>query len=544
MSSCNNKNNSKTNPNSLTSAQINVRSLDMSDFKEKVLNHYLNGTDDQNVDADELLARSILPPGTAQARNFSSVAFEYPAYNASQCVACMECVVECPDAAIYARVTPEPNFEQDLEKISDPELKEAVKNRFTKTQKYWELPQKKGMTPSYFSIWVDPDKCKGCGECVAVCDSHGALSMVHKETHPMSHEKGGIDFIRKDLTPTPHEYLNDKLLVDLFLIDDHWVYRGGAGACRGCGEITALKMALTATSAKYGKDMVLVAATGCNSVFSSTYPYNIFNVPWANPLFENAPATAQGVRMRLDQTGKKDTKVWVIGGDGAMSDIGFQSLSRMVASGANINVLVLDTQVYSNTGGQASSSTFLGQNAKMSYHGRDIHGKTEHRKELGKILMAHPDAYVAQVSPAYYNHFLRAVLGALEYNGPSVIIAYSPCMPEHGIADDSSFEQSKSAVISRAFPLFVYDPRNGDTFKERLDLRGNPSINNDWHIDNKTQTTQDFIWFAKSEERFAKMFDKEGQPEPEILESQLDRLRNWKTLKELAGVPAATPHSH
>ena len=121
----------------------------------------------------------------------------------------------------------------------------------------------------------------------------------------------------------------------------------------GCGEATAIRHMLAATGFAYGADKIgIVAATGCNSVYGSTYPYNPFSVPWTNSLFENAPADAMGIRLRWDQEEHTDRKLWVIGGDGAMYDIGFQSLSRMLMSGMDIKVLVLDTQVYSNTGGQ------------------------------------------------------------------------------------------------------------------------------------------------------------------------------------------------
>lgn len=511
------------------------KSRDLSQFQQQILDPYLKGTAEASIDANELLARSIVPPMTAAQRNFSSLAFDYPQFHADKCVACMECVIECPDAAMYARVTTDAQLTESLAKLSTDAEKAAVQKRFTHTQKFWDTYEKRGKTPANFSIWIDPEKCKGCGECAAVC-AHGSLEMKHKETLPMHEEKLSIEFLREKLPPTPKEYINDKLLVDMFLVDDHWIYRGGAGSCKGCGEITALKMAMSATTFKYGKDMAIVAATGCNSVFSSTYPYNIFSVPWTNPLFENAAATAVGVRMRLNQTGKQNTKLWVVGGDGAMSDIGFQSLSRMLLSGEDIKVLVLDTQVYSNTGGQASSATFLGQNAKMSVHGRTATGKTERRKELGQILMAHPDVFVAQVSPAYYNHFLRATLSALEYKGPAVLIAYAPCMPEHGIGDDASYASSRAAVLSRAFPLFVHDPRLGQGLKQRLDLRGNPSLNETWHKDAKTGDLMDFVWFARQEERFAKLFNKDGTPTEPLLKSQEDRGKNWDLLRELAGM--------
>jgi pyruvate-ferredoxin/flavodoxin oxidoreductase len=172
----------------------------------------------------------------------------------------------------------------------------------------------------------------------------------------------------------------------------------------------------------------------------------------------------------------------------------------------------------------------------MSMHGRAASGKTERRKELGLIMLNHPDVFVAQVSPAYHNHFLRAVTAALEYKGPSVIIAYSPCMPEHGIPDDSAYDRSRAAVLSRAFPLFVHDPRAGKKLKQRLDLRGNPSLNETWHKDPKTGELMDFTWFARQEERFAKQFGKDGSPSEALLKSQEDRARNWELLREMAGL--------
>jgi len=183
---------------------------------------------------------------------------------------------------------------------------------------------------------------------------------------------------------------------------------------------------IAATRQVYGPEsMGIVAATGCNSVFGSTYPFNPYLVPWTNSLFENSPAVALGIRAGWDQAGHPDRRLWVMGGDGAMYDIGFQALSRMVASGADIKVLVLDTQVYSNTGGQASTASFGGQVTKLSAFGSAIHGRPEPRKELGRILMAHGDVYVAQTTPAHLNHFYRSILEANEFTGPAVVIVYS-----------------------------------------------------------------------------------------------------------------------
>ncbi len=194
-----------------------------------------------------------------------------------------------------------------------------------------------------------------------------------------------------------------------------------------------------------------------------------------------------------------------------MYDIGFQALSRMVASGADIKVLVLDTQVYSNTGGQASTATFGGQVTKLSAFGKAQHGRPERRKELGRILMAHGDVYVAESTPAHINHFYRAIMDANAYPGPAVIIAYTPCQPEHGIADDASNRQAKLAVDSRAFPLFTYDPRRGPSMHERLSLQGNPSLREDWTA-LPDGTSVDFLAFARTEGRFAPHFGPDGTP--------------------------------
>jgi len=218
-----------------------------------------------------------------------------------------------------------------------------------------------------------------------------------------------------------------------------------------------------------------------------------------------------------------------------MYDIGFQALSRMVASGSDVKVLVLDTQVYSNTGGQASTASFGGQVTKMSAFGTALHGRPEARKELGRILMAHGEVYVAQTTPAHLNHFYRAILEANAFPGPAVVIVYSACMPEHGIADDAATRQAKLAVDSRAFPLFTYDPRRGPRMADRLSLQGNPAIRDDWSKAPDGESI-DFLSFARTEGRFAPHFGPSGEPTDEIQATNLDRLATWRTLQELAGV--------
>jgi pyruvate/2-oxoacid:ferredoxin oxidoreductase beta subunit len=143
--------------------------------------------------------------------------------------------------------------------------------------------------------------------------------------------------------------------------------------------------------------------------------------------------------------------------------------------------------------------------------------------------------YVAQTTPAHINHFYRVVMEANEYPGPAVVIVYTPCQPEHGIADDASTAQAKLAVTSRAFPLFTYDPRKGPTIAERLSLQGNPAPKEDWFTATDG-SVQDFLAFARTEGRFAPHFAADGTPTVEINATLEDRLANWRTLQEMAGV--------
>ncbi|MBE7467279.1 MAG: thiamine pyrophosphate-binding protein [Planctomycetes bacterium] len=510
--------------------------LDVADFNERVITAYERGVAELELEADRDLSRSLIPAGTGVMRDFSYIAPEIPEFIPENCVACMECVVECPDTAILGKVVKNPALEAELSGITDPDYRAHVAKQFTKTQKFHVTYEKQKKEPGLFGIFIDPTKCKGCAECVEVCGSHAALKMVKKTDENLETYRKDWQVYKK-LPDTPMEYVNERIVTDLMLVEKALLYVGGAGSCAGCGEATALRMMLAATAFQAGKENIgLVASTGCNTVYTSTYPYNPYLVPWTNSLFENGPADAMGVRARWNQKGWNNKRLWVIGGDGAMNDIGFQSLSRMLASGMDIKVLVLDTQVYSNTGGQASTSTYTGQETKMSAHGKAQGGKTERRKELATICMMHPETLVAQTTCAHINHFYKAVMAANEFDGPAVINVYTTCQPEHGVADNMAGHQAKLAVESRAFPLIMYDPRKGERMKERLSLAGNPAMKDDWYLNPKTKEPVDFTYFARTEGRFAKHFDKEGNPSETLLASQADRLKNWHMLQELAGL--------
>ncbi len=508
--------------------------LDVNDFNERIIRGYEEGHGEKELPADLSLARSFIPAGTATLRDFSYVAPEIPEFITENCTGCMDCVTECPDTAILGKVLAESDLEAKLKAIPDEEDRAMFEKQWSRTRKYYEGPKKKGKDGGRFAIIIDPSKCKGCAECVTVCDDL-ALKMIPKSEEVMSTIRKSHRYF-KDFGPSDESYISDSLLIDMMLKEQTHIYVGGAGSCAGCGEGTALRMMCAATGFKYGNQWGIIAATGCNTVYTSTYPYNPYLVPWTNSLFENAPADSMGIRSRWDQMGWGDKPLWCIGGDGAMFDIGFQSLSRMLASGMNIKVLVLDTQVYSNTGGQASTSSYIGQNTKMSQHGKLLGGKQERRKEIAQIAMMHPRTFVAQTTAAHTNHFYKSVLGALEFDGPAVISCYTTCQPEHGVADNMAADQARLAVDTRAFPLLIYDPRKGNTIKSRLSLQGNPAVNEDWWTNPKTGEVVDFIDFCRSEGRFAKHFDREGNPSLVLQASRQDRLENWHVLQELAGI--------
>lgn len=515
---------------------IRLNVVDVADFNDRVVGAYNKGTAEKGLEADDQVARSVIPGGTGALRDFSYIAPDIPLLIAENCVGCMECVTQCPDTAILGKAIEPKVLDERLNGITDEKERESMSAQWAITTKYFNVLEKKGVGGGKFGIFIDPTKCKGCAECVDACGDHDALKMIRKDDENLGWYQRAFNFFRS-LPETPGKFINEKALADMMLAERALLYVGGAGSCMGCGEATALRMMLAATGFVYGRENVgIVAATGCNTVYTSTYPYNPYIISWTNSLFENAPADAMGVRARWNQLGWNKKRLWIVGGDGAMLDIGFQSLSRMFASGMDIKVLVLDTQVYSNTGGQTSTGSFKGQDAKMSFHGKVIDGKKENRKEIANIALMHKDVYVAQTTCAHMNHFYKAVMEANEYPGPAIINVFTTCQPEHGVADNMAEHQAKLAADSRSFPLFIFDPRKGTRIKERMSLAGNPNMKEDWYVNPKTGEAVDFVAFARTEGRFSKHFDKDGNPSATLLSAQQDRLENWRLLQELAGI--------
>jgi pyruvate-ferredoxin/flavodoxin oxidoreductase len=299
-------------------------------------------------------------------------------------------------------------------------------------------------------------------------------------------------------------------------------------------------------------------ATGCSSVYGSTYPYNPYPFPWSNHLFQDAPSVSLGLfegHMRKMADGFRTIRLaeaelsgkgyaeeqeslrtfnWrdftdeeyllsppvvAVGGDGAMYDIGFQNVSRALMAGRPLKIFVLDTQVYSNTGGQACTSGFVGQVSDMAPYGKAWKGKEEIRKEISLIGAAHRTAFILQGNLSNYTHLIEGFIDGLNTRRPALFNVYAVCQPEHGVADDASHLRSKMALESRAYPVLRFDPDAGDTWETCFDLEGNPSIDTDWPTyqlsyadeDGQQQTMElpmTFADFAVQEGRFRKHFRK------------------------------------
>ena len=289
--------------------------------------------------------------------------------------------------------------------------------------------------------------------------------------------------------------------------------------------------------------MAMAAHTGCNTVYGSTAPNNPHPYPWMNSLFQDGVTVGwlMGESFIVDHarrsviperladillTARRRTssttqeyyhlthftdalmtdqeivelpKVWVVGGDGGMGDIGYQNMSKVILQNRpNVKALMLDTQVYSNTGGQNSDSTPMLGGDDMNAFGAATQGKNTEKKTVAETFLAgHGSPFVAQVSMANAPKLYRAILDGLEYRGTMFLQAFTTCQPEHGVADDMALHQAQRVRDSRGVPEFVFNPRLGETYQEALDIKGNPSIDLDWY-ETKSKTTGEIAALHRS----------------------------------------------
>ncbi|MCZ2146626.1 MAG: 2-oxoacid:acceptor oxidoreductase family protein, partial [Bryobacterales bacterium] len=606
---------------------------DIHRFWEQTGSFYITGKGNDNL-VDPFIGLSFIPAVTGVFRDMTGIRFEHPEWIAENCTACGACYTVCPDSAIPGLVHSPPAVldtahkmvvrsgrpvkylpravravEQRLrprlqaagekadvraliqEAIADvllgyaPDsaerkeveqefewLREALGEfKFSLTQPYWTAREKRQKgSGGLLSITVNPYACKGCMECVEVCDDD-ALRPIPQTAETIGRLRRDWNYWMALPTTSPEfiriDNLDEKIgALETLLLDkrNYMGMVGGDGACLGCGEKTVihlfvatvealmqprvarqvekidgllqrldqhvrLKLAASMDLSDIGRvesaldklkdsDLTLASfseklderhagqtidsewlrevtqllaklkhlkaqytegpgrrgrsslgiinATGCTSVWGSTYPFNPYPFPWANHLFQDSPSMAMGVfeghmakmaegfkairmaeielnggyrkekhgefltyfdwRKFSDEEYQLCPPVISIGGDGAMYDIGFQNLSRMMMSGKPIKALVLDTQVYSNTGGQACTSGFTGQISDMAQYGKAVKGKEEVRKEIALIGMAHRTTYVAQGSFSNATHLIESFIDGLNARRPALFNIYIP----------------------------------------------------------------------------------------------------------------------
>lgn len=317
--------------------------------------------------------------------------------------------------------------------------------------------------------------------------------------------------------------------------------------------------------------MAMGAHTGCNTVYGSTPPNNPHPYPWLNSLFQdgatiswmmgesfmmdNARRSIIPERMidhlsggdaldeatyfnythftdalMTDQEIKELPKVWCVGGDGGMGDIGFQNVSKAILQNRpNVKMLMLDTQVYSNTGGQNSDHSPMTGGFDMNQAGAASQGKLNEMKNIAEcFLNGHGSPYLAQVSMADSAKLYTSLLAALEYRGTAFFQSYTTCQPEHGVADNMATKQAERVRESRCLPEFVFDPRLGESYTEALSLKGNKNPDCDWWQAKMSETNEPYAYtiahWACTEARFRQHIKKATTEEIEHMEHLEDVL--------------------
>ena len=510
-------------------------------------------------------ADGTMPAGTS-AYEKRGVAVNVPVWNAETCIQCNSCAFVCPHAAIRPFLL----TEEEAAKVPA-----SVK-----------LAQGKANLKDYkYALAISVDDCTGCGNCVDVCLSkpEKALKMVPYISD--QEDQAAFDYLNKkvgykEYVDKKANMKNSQFAQPLFEF---------SGACAGCGETPNIKaitqlfgdrmMIANATgcSSIYGASFP--ASPYCTNAAGH-------GPAWANSLFEDAAEFGLGMKIGSDRAretvaaymkkgldcdcASQDAKAlfaqwleapqdpavtrevadklvpilescdcevykklyeyrhfipvrsqWVFGGDGWAYDIDYGGLDHVLASGENVNVLVLDTEVYSNTGGQSSKSTPVGAIAKFAASGKKIR-----KKDLGMMAISYGYVYVAQVAMgASPVQFFNAIMEAEAYDGPSLIIAYSPCI-NHGLKAGMGLSQreEKLAVECGYWHLYRYNPALEGTDK------------NPFSLDSKEPDWSKFQDFLKGEVRFASLYKMFPDNAQELLEKTEEFAKvRLNTYKRLAG---------
>lgn len=472
-------------------------------------------------------------PSGASAYEKRGIAVDVPEWIPENCIQCNFCSYVCPHAVIRPVA------------MTEEELANAPEG--TKSKDLAGIPGLK------FAVTMSALDCTGCGSCVTVCPGmKGNKALTMKSLESQLNEQKVFDYGQKlPKKPEVLEKFKETTVKGSQFKQPLLEY---SGACAGCGETPYAKLMTQLFGDRaYIANATGCSSIWGNS--SPSTPYTVTpegkGPAWSNSLFEdNAEfgfgmklaqnAIRKGLKEKIqylaENTDKEDVKAaakeyldtfesgalngaatdklvaaleacgcdkakeilpykdflskksqWIFGGDGWAYDIGFGGLDHVIASGQDVNILVFDTEVYSNTGGQSSKSTPIGATAQFAAGGKDVK-----KKDLAQIAMSYGYVYVAQISQgADMNQCIKAFVEAESYPGPSIIIAYAPCI-NHGIKGGMSGAQTeeKKAVTSGYWHLFRFDPRLKEAGK-------NPFI-----MDSKAPTTE-YCDFLRNEVRYS-----------------------------------------
>ncbi len=504
----------------------------------------------------KIAADGTCPTGTTKFEK-RGIAVKVPAWEVSKCVQCNMCSLVCPHAAIRPYLV-----DEGVEVPETFVTKKALGKQFAGKQ---------------YRIQVSPLDCTGCGNCVDVCLGK-CLTM--EPLASQLKEEGNWEFA-ETLPEVDHSVVNKANVKESQFLKPLFEF---SGACAGCGETPYVKLVTqlfgdrmmianaTGCSSIYGGSAPTVPYTTnakgqgpawANSLFEDNaefgYGMNLATTQrraklaelvaklaeglegdekavcqnWLDTMMDGEKSKASSAALAALVEGKdcplckeiasmKDMMIkksqWIFGGDGWAYDIGYGGVDHVLAMGEDVNILVLDTEVYSNTGGQSSKATPTGSIAKFA-----ASGKKTRKKDLGMMAMSYGYVYVATVAmSANPAQLLKAMTEAEAYPGPSLIIAYAPCI-NHGINMAHSQLEIKRAVACGYWPLYRYNPM--------LEAEGkNPLI-----VDSKdpTESYQDFI---KSEVRYAslaKLFPSKAEEAFQVNEADAKRrLAMYKKMAE------------
>ena len=395
------------------------------------------------------------------------VAYLIPEWIAENCIQCNQCSFVCPHACIRPFV-----FDSKME-----------------TPKGFTSIPAMGVKDMQFRIQVTPHDCMGCSLCANTCPAKTKALVMKPSTQMKDKEGKNWEFALHLPKADTSVFKRTTVKGSQF----HQPLFEFSYACAGCGETPYIKV----LTQLFGERMVIANATGCSSIYGGSAPTCPYATneqgkgpAWANSLFEDNAEFGLGMKLALEARSIDNQSIWIIGGDGWAYDIGYGGLDHILASGKNVNILVLDSEVYSNTGGQASKATQMGATARFASAGKGLP-----KKNLGLMAMTYGHVYVAQVAMgANKQQLLNALTEAERYDGPSLIIAYSPCIA-HGINMSNSIDEERLAVDSGYWHLYRFNPE--------LKKEGK----NPFTLDSKSPTF-DLKEFLLGETRFSSLFKK------------------------------------